>query len=180
MRISNIGMIIGNENLMVSPLTTHLKISEISKKLNKSIIIEKVKTINNWFKKQFGKKPKIAILGLNPHNDEYRFNSEEKKIIIPAVKLLKKMSIQLSGPIPADTIFINDYKHFDIIVGMYHDQVLAPFKSLFKFNAINITLGLKYIRVSPDHGIAADKILKKKSNPLSLIKCIDFVSKLNK
>ena len=86
---------------------------------------------------------------------------QKKKIIIPAVKLLKKMSIQLSGPIPADTIFINDYKHFDIIVGMYHDQVLAPFKSLFKFNAINITLGLKYIRVSPDHGIAADKILKK-------------------
>ena len=81
---------------------------------------------------------------------------------------------------PADTIFINDYKNYDIIVGMYHDQVLAPFKSLFKFDAINITVGLKYIRVSPDHGVALDKILLKKSNPESLLKCFDFIFKSNK
>ena len=62
----------------------------------------------------------------------------------------------------SDTLFINNYKNFDVIVGMYHDQVLSPFKTLYKYNAINLTLGLKYIRVSPDHGVATDKILKKK------------------
>ena len=73
----------------------------------------------------------------------------------------------------ADTIFIKNYKKFDVIVGMYHDQVIAPFKSLFKFDAINITLGLKYLRFSPDHGTAPDIILKNKANSYSLKKCID-------
>ena len=75
----------------------------------------------------------------------------------------------------SDTTFINDYKNYDIIVGMYHDQVLSPFKTLFKFDAINLTLGLKYIRVSPDHGVAKDKILLKKSNPNSLLKCFKYI-----
>ena len=77
----------------------------------------------------------------------------------------------------SDTIFMNDYKNFDVIVGMYHDQVLSPFKTLFKFDAINITLGLDYIRVSPDHGTARELIGKNKANPLSLLKCIDFLAK---
>ena len=77
----------------------------------------------------------------------------------------------------ADTVFINDYKNYDVIIGMFHDQVLAPFKTMFKFNAINITLGLKYLRVSPDHGVARNIINKKKGNPTSLLNCIDFVSK---
>ena len=78
-------------------------------------------------------------------------NSEEKKIIIPAILKLKK-GIKLSGPLVSDTLFIKDFKNYDVIVGMYHDQVLTPFKTIFKFDAINITLGLKYLRVSPDHG----------------------------
>ena len=87
------------------------------------------------------------------------------------------MGLSVSGPLVADTIFIDDYKKYDVIVGMYHDQVLAPFKALFKFNAINVTLGLKYIRVSPDHGVAKNLVGKKKANPESLIKCINFVNK---
>ena len=173
-------MIIKNENLMVSPITTHLNIKSISKKLKKSLIINKVKTINDWFKKSFKKKPKIAILGLNPHNGELRKNSEEQRIIIPAINKLKRLGIFLKGPYASDTIFINDYKKYDIIIGMYHDQVLSPFKALFKFNAINLTLGLNYIRVSPDHGVAKDKILKKKSNPDSLLRCIAYVNKFSK
>ena len=168
-------MIIGNEDLKVSPLTTHLDLKLVSNYINRTLIIKKVKIINNWFKKILKKKPKIAILGLNPHNAELRSNSEEKNIILPAINKLKKLGIKLYGPIPTDTIFINDYKNFDIIIGMYHDQVLTPFKALYKFNAINSTLGLKYIRVSPDHGVAKDKILSKKSNPLSLLKCFDYV-----
>ena len=123
------------------------------------------------------KKPKIGVLGLNPHNAEFRKNSEEKRIIFPSTLKLKKKGMNIKGPLVSDTIFMNDYKNFDVIVGMYHDQVLSPFKTLFKFDAINITLGLDYIRVSPDHGTARNLIGKNKANPLSLLKCIDFLAK---
>ena len=89
-------------------------------------------------------------------------NSEEKKIIIPSIQALKRRGINLIGPLVSDTLFIEDYKKFDVIVGMYHDQVLTPFKTIFKFDAINVTLGLKYLRVSPDHGVAKKLIFKNK------------------
>ena len=170
-------MLIRNKKLSVCPITTHLDIREISKKINKIKIINKIKTIDNWFKKSLNRRPKIGILGLNPHNAELRDKSEEKRIIIPAIKRLKKIGVKIDGPLVSDTIFVNGYKKYDIIVGMFHDQVLGPFKALFKFDAINITLGLKYLRVSPDHGTAINLIGKKKASPTSLIKCIDFVNK---
>lgn len=173
----SVAMLIFNEKLSVCPITTHIDINEIKKKLKKDIIIKKVKTIDKWFKNKFKKKPKIGILGLNPHNAELRNNSEEKKIIIPAIKKLIKIGISIKGPLVADTVFINDFKKYDVIVGMYHDQVIAPFKTMFKFNAINVTLGLKYTRVSPDHGVATNLIGGKKANPESLIKCINFANK---
>ncbi len=173
-------MIIKNKNLMVSPLTTHLDIKFISKKISKNLILNKINVINDWYNKKFKRKPKIAVLGLNPHNGELKKDSEEKKIIIPAIKKLKQSGMFLEGPFSSDTIFIEDYKKFDIIVGMYHDQVLSPFKSIFKFDAINLTVGLRYIRLSPDHGVAKDKILKKKSNPESLIKCFKYIQSLNR
>ncbi len=172
-------MIIGNKKLFVSPITTHIDIKKVSKKINTKLIVNKIKTIDKWYTKKYKNKAKIAILGLNPHNSELKKNSEEKKIIIPSIKKLKKLGINLIGPKIADTIFINEYKKYNIIVGMYHDQVLAPFKSLFKFDAINLTLGLKYVRVSPDHGIAKDLILQKKSNCLSLSRCIEYINDLN-
>ncbi len=170
-------MLIWNKNISVSPITTHLDLRQVSKSINSKKIVNKVKLINSWFKKNLRKKPKIAILGLNPHNAELKRNSEEKKVIIPAILKLKKLRINVTGPHVADTIFINEYKHFDVIVGMYHDQVLAPFKTMFKFNAINITLGLKYLRVSPDHGTSTRLIGKNQSNPESLLRCINFVNK---
>jgi 4-hydroxy-L-threonine phosphate dehydrogenase PdxA len=173
-------MLISNSKFSVCPLTTHLDLKMVPKKIKKNIIINKVKTINSWYKKNFKKRPKFAILGLNPHNAELRKNSEEIKVIIPAIQRLKKIGINIKGPLVADTIFINDYKKYDVIIGMYHDQVLTPFKTLFKFNAINITLGLKYLRVSPDHGTAIDIIRKNKANPESLLKCIYFINKFNK
>ena len=84
------------------------------------------------------------------------------------------------GPFAADSLFMNNFKKYDVIVGMYHDQVITPFKTLYKFNAINVTLGLKYLRVSPDHGTASDLIGKKKANPKSLIDCINFINKYGK
>ena len=116
-------------------------------------------------------------MGLNPHNAEFKKTSEEVRIITPAIKKLKKNGIRIDGPFAADTIFLNKYKDFDVIIGMFHDQIISPFKTLFKFDAINITLGLKYLRVSPDHGIASDIILKNKANPKSLIECIKFIKK---
>ncbi len=170
-------MLIKSNTLSVSPITTHLDIKEISKKINKVRIQNKIKTIVKWYKRSLKINPKIAILGLNPHNAELRKNSEEKKIIIPTISKLKKLKFNIWGPFVADTLFIKDYAKYDVIIGMYHDQVLAPFKALFKFKAINITLGLKYLRASPDHGIAVDLIGKNKASPLSMIECIKFINK---
>ena len=119
-------------------------------------------------------------MGLNPHNAEMRKNSEEVKTIIPTILKIKKSGIKISGPLVSDTLFIKDYNKYDVIVGMYHDQVITPFKTLFKFDAINITLGLKYLRVSPDHGTAVNIIRKKKADPKSLISCINFIDKFGK
>ncbi len=172
-------MLIKSKKLAVSPITTHLDVREISNNLNTRKIVNKVTTLNSWYKKQLRNKPKIAILGLNPHNAELRKNSEEKKIIIPAILKLKKKGLDIIGPLAADTIFINDYKNYDVIVGMFHDQIIPPFKTLFKFDAINVTLGLKYLRVSPDHGTAYNLIKKNKANHKSLKECIKFLNKFN-
>ena len=168
-------MLIGNNRLCVSPLTTHIDINEISKKINFSIITKKIQTIDYWLKKKLKRKPRIGVLGLNPHNAELRKNSKEKKIIIPAITKLKRIGINVKGPLTSDTIFMGEHKNYDVIVGMYHDQVLSPFKSIYKFDAINITLGLKYLRVSPDHGTAINLIGRNRANPTSLIKCIEFL-----
>jgi len=173
-------MLINTKKMSVSPITTHINIKNVSKEITKNIIINKIKTIDFYFKSLFKKKPRIALLGLNPHNSEFKKNSEENKIIIPALNKVKNIGVNISGPFAADTIFANNYKKFDVIVGMYHDQVLAPFKALFKFKAINITLGLKYLRISPDHGTASDIIGKNKANPESLLNCIHFIDKYGK
>jgi len=171
-------MLIKNKKLAVCPITTHQDIKNISKKISSDLIIKKIKVINEWYIKKIKKKPRIAVLGLNPHNSEFRKNSEEIKKIIPAINQLKKLKINLHGPYSADTIFINDYKKFDVIIGMYHDQVLSPFKALFKFDAINITLGLKYLRISPDHGTALNLIKKNQASSESLQKCFSFIKNL--
>ena len=171
-------MLIGNKKLLVCPITTHIDIKNISKKINTNLIIKKSLKIDGWFKKKYKKKAKIAILGLNPHNAEFNKNSEEERIIKPAIKNLKKLKLNVDGPLVADTIFINEYKNYDVIIGMYHDQVLAPFKSIFKFDAINITVGLNYSRVSPEHGVAINLIKKNKANEESLMKCINYTNSL--
>ena len=134
-------MLIYNKELSVAPITTHMKLKDVSRNLSKKKIVDKLITINKFYIKNFKIKPKIGILGLNPHNDEFRKSSEEKNIIIPAIKELKNKKISVYGPLSPDTAFLNYKKNgFEVLVGMYHDQVLSPFKALFKFDAINITL----------------------------------------
>jgi 4-hydroxythreonine-4-phosphate dehydrogenase len=172
----NFAMIIYNKNLSVCPLTTHLPIKYVNKKINKLEIINKVKLINNFWKKEFGKKVKIGVTGLNPHCESIDSFSEDKKIILPSIKKLKKLKYNIEGPLAADTIFLKDNrKKFDLIIGMYHDQVLTPIKTLFEYDAINITLGLPFIRVSPDHGPNESMLGKNKSNYLSLLNSIKFL-----
>ncbi len=171
-------MLIYNKRLAVSPITTHLPLKDVNKNLNKARIINHVKLITNFYKKRFRIKPNIAVTGLNPHCESNFHLSEEDMIIKPAIKYLSKKKFSVSGPFPADTIFLKEkLKKFDVIIGMYHDQVLAPIKSIFGFNAINITLGLPFIRISPDHGPNVEMFLKNKSDPSSLIQAIKFLDK---
>ena len=173
-------MLIHNNKLSVVPLTTHLEIKNITNKIKFSLIKTKILILNKYYFQLFKKKPRIAILGLNPHNSENRASSIENKIITPAVNRLKKLNINIKGPFPADTAFVDQDKNiYDVIVGMYHDQVLTPFKTLYKYDAINITLGLNYLRISPDHGIAKNIIGLNKANPQSLISAINFFKKIN-
>ena len=173
-------MLIYNKELSVCPVTTHIPLSQVNKNINQNKIIKKVKIINNFYKKILNKKPNFAILGLNPHNYSPSKKSEEKKIISRAIKALIKLKIKTTGPVAPDSSFIIFKKYkFNVIIGMYHDQVLTPFKTLYNFKAINITLGLPYIRVSPDHGVAEDIIGKKISNPKSLIESIKFFNYIN-
>jgi len=173
-------MLLYNKQLSVSPITTHIKLKKVSRNISKKKIVDKLITINKFFLKKLKMKPRIGILGLNPHNDEFRKNSEERKFIIPAIKQLRKKRVSVEGPLSPDTAFLDfKKKGFNVLVGMYHDQVLSPFKLLFKFDAINITLGIPYIRISPDHGTGKNLIKKNLANPKSLMECIKFFNNRN-
>ena len=169
-------MLIYNNKFSVSPLTTHLPLKNVANNINKEKIYNNVKKINSFYIKYRKKKPTFAILGLNPHCETSSKFSEEIKIIIPAIKKLKKNKIKINGPFSADTFFSKkNIKKFDVVIGMYHDQVLTPMKTLFNFDAINLTLGLPFLRVSPDHGPNESMIGKNKSDFLSLLRCIEFL-----
>ena len=176
--INKNAMLIFNKNLSVCPVTTHLPIKSVSKKISKNIISEKVFLINSFYKNKFRLKPRIGILGLNPHCESIDEYNEDEEIIKPTVKYLKKLKYKISGPHSADTIFLKENrKKYDVILGMYHDQVLTPLKTLFEYDAINITLGLPFIRISPDHGPNEKMLGKNLSDPLSLIRAIEFLDK---
>ncbi len=171
-------MLIYNKKLSVVPITTHLPIKFVAKNINKRTIIDKIEIINNFYKKKLKKSPTFGVTGLNPHCENMHGFNEDLKVVTPSLKYLKNKNIKIKGPFSADTLFMkNNRKKFDIIVGMYHDQVLTPIKTLSEYDAVNITVGLPFIRISPDHGPNEKMIGKNKSNPLSLIKAITFLDK---
>jgi 4-hydroxythreonine-4-phosphate dehydrogenase len=175
-KTKNFAMLIYNKKLSVCPLTTHLPIKKVHQKINSNIIKEKIKLIDIFFKKYLKKRAKIAVTGLNPHCESIDIFDEDEKIIKPAIKTLNKSNFKISGPFAADTIFLkNNRKKYNVIVGMYHDQVLTPIKTLFEYDAINITLGLPFLRISPDHGPNEKMIGKNKSNSLSLVLALTFL-----
>ena len=172
----NFAMLIYNKKLSVSPLTTHLPLKDVSKNINQKLIIKKIKIINQFYKDHLRFKPRIAVTGLNPHCESIHKFNEDDNIVLPSIKKAAKMKINVKGPFSADTIFLKKNRNkFDIIIGMYHDQVLGPFKTLFEYDAINISTGLPFLRITPDHGPNIKMIGKNKSDPISLIKCFNFL-----
>lgn len=174
--IKKIGMLIYNKNLSVCPLTTHLPIKLVSKFITKKNIEEKLVLLNTFFKKNLNYQPKIAITGLNPHCESILKFNEDEKIIKPIIEVMKKRNINVKGPFSADTIFSNKNRRlYDVIIGMYHDQVLTPIKTIYEYDAINITMGLPFLRVTPDHGPNKEMVGKNISNPTSLIRALEFL-----
>ena len=174
----NTCMLIYNKNLSVCPITTHLPIKMVSENITKKNIRQKIILIQKFYKNNLKINPRIGILGLNPHCESIDNFNEDEKIIKPIIKKMSSEGYNVSGPYPADTIFLkNIRKKFDVIIGMYHDQVLTPIKTLYEYDAINITLGLPFIRISPDHGPNERMLGKNISNPQSLIEAIKFMDK---
>ena len=174
-------MLLFNENFSVLPLTTHIPLKKVYKEISYKKIEKACKNISNFYLNTIKRKKfKIGILGLNPHNGENGYiGNEEKKIIIPAINKLKK-KYPIIGPLSPDTSFLQREKlQIDVLIGHYHDQILTTFKTKFDFNAINITIGLPFIRISPDHGIGTGIIGKGIANPKSFKKAVKFFSKYN-
>lgn len=153
----NVFMMMYSENLKIVPLTIHIPLKKVSASISKSIIINNVISVNNNLVKTFKiRKPKIALLSLNPHSgDGGLIGSEEKKIIVPAVKFLAETGFNIQGPFSSDGFFGHKmHKKFGVVIAMYHDQAMIPFKILSGNKGVNYTGGLKIIRTSPAHGTA--------------------------
>jgi len=174
-------MLLFNDAFSVLPLTTHIPLKEVYKEISYKKIEKACKNINNFYLKTIKRKKfKIGILGLNPHNGENGYiGNEEKRIIIPAIKKLKK-KYPITGPLSPDTSFLQRAKlKIDVLIGHYHDQILTTFKTKFNYDAINITIGLPFIRISPDHGVGTEIIGKGIADPKSFKRAIKFFSKYN-
>ena len=171
-------MMLVSEYLKTIPLTIHVPIKDVPNLITRELIVSTVKITSNYLKKYFGiNKPRIVITGLNPHSGENgEIGLEEQKIIIPCINDIKNnSSILLNGPLSADTIFSYQQRQtYDVAICMYHDQALIPIKTLDFNNAVNVTLGLDFIRTSPDHGTGFDIAGKDKANPGSLISAINL------
>ena len=169
-------MLIYNKKLSVTPLTTHLPLKYVAKKINKKLVIDRIIMVDKFYREKLKIKPKIAVTGLNPHCESIHKFNEDEKIVLSAIKFFNTKRVYVRGPFPADTIFLkNNRDNFDVIIGMYHDQVLTPIKTLFEYNAINITMGLPFLRLSPDHGPNEKMFGKNLSNPKSLAMGLNFL-----
>lgn len=177
-------MILYSNNFRVALLTEHIPVNEVAASISKTTILKKLNILNDCLKRDFGiEKPKIAVLGLNPHaGDEGLIGNEEENIIKPAIKEAKQNNLLVTGPFSADAFFARQYfNRFDAVLAMYHDQGLIPFKTLTAGEGVNYTAGLQVIRTSPDHGTAFDIAGKGTADESSfrtaVFECIDLVNR---
>lgn len=182
--VNDVVMMMCAGNFRVALVTEHVPVSEIAKHITKEAILSKLNIINQSLQKDFGiDKPRIAVLGLNPHaGDEGLIGNEEETIIKPAIKEAKNNNLMVVGPYSADAFFARrSFDRFDAVLAMYHDQGLIPFKSLAIGEGINYTAGLPAVRTSPDHGVAFDIAGKNKADASSfmtaLFECIDIIDR---
>ena len=160
-------MLMVSEHMKVGVVAGHVPIKDVSSKITEESILNKLRTLNNSLQQDFSiRKPRIAVLGLNPHaGDGGVIGTEEQEIIIPTLEKAKEEGIMALGPYPADGLFGSDqFRNFDAILAMYHDQGLAPFKTLTFSKGVNFTAGLPFIRTSPDHGTAFEIAGQDKAN----------------
>ncbi len=170
----------------VALVTEHVPVGEVAQYITKEKILSKLSLIHQSLQKDFGiEKPKIAVLGLNPHaGDEGLIGKEEETIIKPAIKEAKNNNMLVVGPYSADAFFARrSFERFDAVLAMYHDQGLIPFKTLASGDGVNYTAGLPAVRTSPDHGVAFDIAGKDKADNSSFLtaifECIDIINRRN-
>ncbi len=181
--VNDVVMMLCSGPLRVALVTEHIPVSGIAQEINKEKLSSKLSLINQSLQKDFGiDKPRIAVLGLNPHaGDEGLIGTEEESIIKPAIKDAKNNNLLVVGPYSADAFFARrSYERFDAVLAMYHDQGLIPFKTLASGDGFNFTAGLPAVRTSPDHGVAFDIAGKNKADNASfmtaLFECIDIIN----
>ena len=179
-------MLMVHDDLRVGLLTDHVPVNEVAKHLNEKLISSKIKTIIQTLKQDFEiEKPKVAVLGLNPHSgDNGVIGQEEEKIMKPALKKLFEAGNMVFGPFPADGFFGSaQYEKYDAVIATYHDQGLIPFKTLSFGNGVNYTAGLNKVRTSPDHGtayeIAGKGVANHESFKEAVYLAIDIYNKRN-
>lgn len=164
-------MLMVDQDLKVALVTGHTALKEVSKSITKELIIDKINIVRENLLHDFSiRNPKIAVLGLNPHNgDDGLFGEEEKNIIVPAIQHFKEQALPVMGPFPSDGFFASgSYHKFDAVIAMYHDQGLIPFKLIAGMDGVNFTMNLPFVRVSPDHGTAFDIAGKGKANEIGM------------
>ena len=180
-RSDRVAMMLISRTMRVALATVHVPIKKVSENIFIDRIVEKLDTVNSSLRRDLGiAKPSIAVLGLNPHAGENgAIGSEEREVIIPAIKRAQEKEINANGPFPADGFFASQsYKHYDAILAMYHDQGLIPLKMSGFDEGVNFSAGLKIIRTSPDHGTAFDIAGTNKANPGSMISAIQLAASI--
>ncbi len=176
-------MMICSEALKVVPVTIHIPLAEAAQALSADLILKTARVVDRDLRLRFGlKRPRLAVAGLNPHAGEGgAMGREEITIIAPAIEMLRAEGIDAVGPLPADTMFHPKARaRYDVALTMYHDQGLIPAKTLAFDEGVNITLGLPFVRTSPDHGTAFDIAGKGVANPASLIAAIRLADRLTR
>ncbi|MGE5518406.1 MAG: 4-hydroxythreonine-4-phosphate dehydrogenase PdxA [Candidatus Dadabacteria bacterium] len=183
--VNDVLMLLYADNLRVALVTEHIPVNTITKEITKEAILSKLALLHSSLRRDFGiDKPKIAILGLNPHaGDEGLIGNEEKQIITPAISEAKQ-KILVYGPYSADAFFARkSYLKFDAVLAMYHDQGLIPFKTIAVGEGVNFTAGLPFVRTSPDHGTAFDIAGKNVADVTSFLtaifECVDIINRRN-
>jgi 4-hydroxythreonine-4-phosphate dehydrogenase len=174
-------MLLWCADLMAVPVTIHVPLKDVPALLTTALIVETARITVRDLASRFGiTKPRLVIAGLNPHAGENgAIGKEEQTIILPAIEMLKKDGIAVSGPLPGDTLFYPQArKTYDVALCMYHDQALIPVKTLAFDRAVNVTLGLPFVRTSPDHGTAFDIAGTGRADPGSLITALQLAARL--